>query len=377
MSYLGNIENFDAAATTPCDERILKKIIPFFTDQFTNVDSSNGKSRKLRSLINQSAEKIAGTSSLQCLPEEVVFTSGGTEANNTIILGFPYNEKTIAVSATEHQSILKPAAKIPGNVIIPVLENGQIDIVALEDSLKTEQIRLVSVHAVNNETGAIQPISAIYKLCKQYGAFLHTDASQYWGKEKNLLDADYVTISGHKVHAPKGIGSLIIKSGSPEISPLLLGGGHQKGRRAGTLPTPLVVGMGMSTDYFKESYGFCEKIKNIRDNMIDDLKMYGNVVMNTDSSCQALFFNFSLTDIPASDVIAHMEKQHGIIISRGSACMEGKESHVIAGMKGKTTENACNSIRISWSKFNKTCNFTSLPHMIENSIVEMKKESFI
>jgi len=378
MSYLGNLENFDAAATTPCDERVLKKIIPYFVDQFTNADSSNSKARMIRYLISKAAGSISMSSSLQCKPEEVVFTSGGTESNNTVILGFPYAEgKTVAVSATEHKSVLKTAEKIQGHQIIPVLENGIVDLVALEDLLKTGKIGLVSIHAVNNETGAIQPVSDIKKLCSDYGACFHTDASQYWGKVPERLDADYITISGHKAHAPKGVGALIMKDTAPSIRPLLVGGNHQNGRRAGTLAVPLIVGMGMVTEYFKENYDFCNRIKLLRDNMLDDLTMYGNVVLNTDKNCQALFLNFSLTDIEASDVIAYLEKQHGIIVSRGSACMEGRTSHVIASMRGKTKEMASNSIRISWSKFNKTSNFMSLPHIIENSIEEMKKQTII
>lgn len=377
MSYLGNTENFDAAATTPTDERIVRKIIPFFTERYANPESSNSQSRKVRTIISEAAAKVAGSESLLCRPEDVVFTSGGTESNNTVILGYPYSGKTVCVSATEHKSVLLAAEKISGYQIVPVDENGIINLVVLEEILKTGTIGLVSVHAVNNETGAIQPILSIKKLCEAYGANLHTDASQYWGKEKALLNADYITISGHKVHAPKGIGAFISREGTPQISPLLVGGGHQKGRRAGTLAVPLIVGLGLATQYFYESYDYCQRIKTIRDTLIDDFQMYGNVGINSTKNSQALFLNISLRDAQATDVIADMEYRYGIVLSRGSACMEGKRSHVIGNMRGKSVSDAENSIRISLSKFNKTVNLMGLANMIENSIEVVRKQDLI
>lgn len=361
MAILGQYENLDYAATTPVDEKILKAIIPYFSDRFANAGVHYGIATHIKQVVQTAREQIA--ESLRCQSSEVVFTSGGTESNNWVLRKFPYNGKSLAVSATEHDSVFKTAEALGNPIIVPVDEKGILVLDALEEALK-QGVGLVSVHAVNHETGRIQPLERIYELCKAYGACLHTDASQAWGKEKGLLYADYITISGHKVYAPKGIGALIHKKTVPVLEPLLTGGGQQEGR-SGTLPVPLIMAMGLASTGFQDNYTCMDTIKISRDKILAGLKGYRNVVLNSDQDCQAGFLNFS-TACDASYVIALMESEYGIFMSRGSACMQGRISRTVQAM-GKTKE-AQNTIRISLSKYNKPSRLSGLEHKIEACI---------
>lgn len=377
MPNFGQIENFDSASTTPVDERILKFIIPYFCDRFSNPSSSYTSARKNHDVIETAKKSIA--KSLNCLDTEVYFTSGGTESNNWILKEFPYTEdkKTVLISATEHLSVMKTAEVLEqtGHIIlkkIPVDSNGQVDLTFIEETLKTENVALISVHYVNNETGAIQPIEAIYELAKKYDSMLHTDASQAFGKLPITLTADYMTLSGHKVYAPKGIGALVIKEGAAKLGSLLIGGSHQHGMRAGTLAVPLIVGFGKACEYFEENYKKAQEFKPMMETIKNIFKNYGNVVLNSDSNCLPLFLNFSVP-CDSSSVIALMEKQSGISLAKGASCMEGRSSYVLKAM-GRSDKDCKNSIRISLCKYNKKEKLSVLPHLIEKCIKEVSKE---
>ena len=371
----GIIENFDSASTTPVDERVLKFIIPYFTDRYGNSSSVYGMGRKSNKAINEAKIKISEV--LNCPENGVFFTSGGTESNNWILNGFPYESKNVIVSETEHSSVLIPAEMLNSKGVISLTKigvktNGVIDLSVLECLLKEKPIDLVSVQTVNNETGIIQPISDIYSLCKKYGTSLHTDATQAFGKMNLSLNSDYMTISAHKTYAPKGVGALIVNSGAKTISPFVLGGHQQSGMRAGSLPVPLIVGLGKTCEYLGEWVSSVEGFRNDMKGLRSIFQQYGIKINNDENVSLPSFLNISI-ECDSSLVIAMMENDYGMVLSKGSACLEGKPSYVLKAM-GRTDLECKNCIRISLSKFNKRDKFLSLPHMIKNCMNRIQKE---
>lgn len=368
MSF--EVENLDQAASTPVDSKVLKTMIPYFCDRYYNDSAHYLSARKVKQVRSEALDNISKTSSLLCNPEDITFTSGGTESNNTVLKGFPRPQNTI-ISATEHSSITKTieAVGCPFHVV-SVNGNGIVEKEHLKELLRHTKSELVSIQAVNNETGAIQPLDEIYEICKSFGAFLHTDACQYWGKESRYLNADYITISGHKVYGPKGIGAIITRPNAYKLKPLIVGG-EQQDLRAGTLATPLIVGIGEACKRFSENYIINELIKTYRNKIIDGLLGYKNIVMNSDKSCQGLFLNFSTSDVEASDVISLLERDFGFLTSRGSACMTGRLSKTVLAM-GKSAKDAGNTIRISFGKNTNLARISSLHHMIQRCIAKAK-----
>lgn len=366
------IENFDSAATTPTDERVLKAMIPYFTDRFGNASSAYEMGRKSEAACEVAKTQIS--TAIGCRETEIFFTSGGTESNNWILRCFPYASRNLAISATEHLSVSKTAefmATQGVNVIsIPVNEDGSISLSRLEELLMTTPIDLVSIHAVNNETGAIQPIQEINRLCKAFGTSFHTDASQAFGKIPLKFDADYMTVSAHKVYGPKGIGALLIKSSANPLTPLIFGGAQQNSMRAGTIPTPLVVGFGAACNLIKENLLFTDSIAKDTAKVKSILKQYG-ITVNSGENCVPSFINASVK-CDSSLVIAMMESEYGIAMSKGAACMTGP-SYVLKAM-GKSADECRNSLRISLNKFNKKDLITSLPHMIQNCVKKAQKD---
>lgn len=372
MSYYGQIENYDSAATTPTDERVIKEMIPYFYSRSSNSSSLYEQGRKNKDIIDKAQLQIA--TPINCNQEEVFITSGGTESNNWAIRGVNLNGKSIAVSATEHLSVLKTAELIANTVKIGVNSTGVVDLNMLETALKTEKLGLVSIHWVNNETGTIQPISEIYAMCQEYGVLFHTDASQAYGKIPISFDADLMTISAHKIYGPKGIGALVIKEGT-EINPIITGGSHQHNMRAGSLPVPLIVGFGKACSIIDENIKSILKMENNVKGMINAFTNYGNVIINSDTNRVPTFLNISL-EVDSSLVIAMLEENYGIYLSKGAACMEGKSSYVLQA-QGRTSQQSKNSIRLSLNKFNKIEKLNTFPHILEKCIKIVEKEGVL
>ncbi len=244
----------DYQATTPCDPRVLKKMLPYFTEIFGNPHSRNHKHGWLAEKAVETARtQIA--KSLGADSREIIFTSGATESNNLAIKGVVnfYKDKKnhIITCVTEHKCVLESCRQLEQDGLhvtyLPVQKNGLIDLQLLKDSI-TDQTALVSIMAVNNEIGVIQPIGEIGAICRSRGVFFHTDAAQAVGKiplDVNDMNIDLLSISGHKVYGPKGIGALFVRR-KPRVRlhSLIHGGGQERGMRSGTLPTPLCVGLG-------------------------------------------------------------------------------------------------------------------------------------
>ncbi len=244
----------DYQSTTPCDSRVLEKMLPYFSGIFGNPHSRNHLHGWLaEEAVETARQQIADV--IGADEREVIFTSGATESNNMAIKGvaaFYQDQKNhIVTCVTEHKCVLDSCRRLEQQgfkvTYLPVQPNGLIDLDQLRDAI-TDKTVLVSIMAVNNEIGVIQPLSEIGKICREKGTFFHTDAAQAIGKiplDVNEMNIDLLSISGHKVYAPKGIGALFVRR-KPRVRmhALTSGGGQERGMRSGTLPTPLCVGLG-------------------------------------------------------------------------------------------------------------------------------------
>jgi cysteine desulfurase len=248
----------DNQATTPLDPRVLDSMLPYFTTKFGNPHSrshSHGwEAEEACELARKQVADLIGAD-----PKEIIFTSGATEANNLALKGIAkfYGEKKkhIITLVTEHKCILDSCRHLEEDgfdvTYLPVMPNGIVDLKVLENAI-TDQTMLVSIMGVNNEIGVIQPLKEIGAICRKHGVFFHSDIAQAFGKipiNVNELNIDLASISGHKIYGPKGIGALYVRR-KPRVrlSPLFNGGGQERGLRSGTLPTPLVVGLGKAAE---------------------------------------------------------------------------------------------------------------------------------
>jgi len=260
----------------------MKDMLPFFGDVFGNPHSEHGWGWDANAAIERARFQIA--SNIGADTDEVFFTSGATEANNIAILGLTKSPKAgrtrILVSAIEHKTVLESASSLQGNnltlEIIPVNYDGEIDIVAFEE-LMSDDVILVSVMATNNEIGSLQQLKTISAICHSYGAIFHTDASQALCSidiDVYADEIDVISLSGHKIYGPKGIGALYVRRDiQKDILPLMHGGGQESGIRPGTLPTPLCVGFGKAMSLLEE-YKNTEReaIKALRNQFFSKIK---------------------------------------------------------------------------------------------------------
>ena len=244
----------DYQATTPVDPRVLAAMLPYFTEKFGNPASTSHRfGRDAALAVENAREQIAAV--IGADPREIVFTSGATESNNLAIKGaalFEYSERRhIVTAATEHKCVLESCRALETRgfrvTYLPVERSGLVDLERLAEVL-TDDTLLVSIMAVNNEIGIIQPVAEIGALCRARGIYFHTDAAQAVGKiplDVDTMAIDLMSISGHKIYGPKGIGALYVRR-RPRVrlAPLFSGGGQERGLRSGTLPAPLCVGIG-------------------------------------------------------------------------------------------------------------------------------------
>ncbi|HEY0163012.1 MAG TPA: aminotransferase class V-fold PLP-dependent enzyme, partial [Edaphobacter sp.] len=253
---------FDANATTPLLPEVFEAMRPFYLEHYGNASSIHQQGQQARSAVDRAREAVAGM--LHCRPAEVVFTSGGTESDNYALFGVLSPGDHLITSSVEHHAILHAAQSVTKRgvevTILPVNAQGIVEPTALLTALKPNT-RLVSIMYANNETGVIQPIDALAGIAHAGGALFHTDAVQAGGKlpldvspHGFLKDVDLLTLSGHKFHAPKGIGILYVRR-SVQLSPIFHGGSHERQRRAGTENVPSIIGLGkaceMAVDWFQ------------------------------------------------------------------------------------------------------------------------------
>lgn len=339
----------DYAATSPILPEAKKAILNVLDNFPGNASALHTPGHRAHAIIEEARADIARLIGAQ--PHEIIFTSGGSESNNTVTNIFA--GQSVAVSAIEHASVLESARARCNCIEIPVDKHGKIKDSFFESILKKSP-KLVSIMLANNELGTIQDIKRLTQLAHQYGTLFHTDATQALGKisiDVKDLDVDYMTISAHKIGGPVGIGALYVKDGAP-FTPLIIGGHQEHGRRAGTYATANIAGFGTAAKYaYKHDTPkfYAEKIAPLRDELASRiLKEIPFSSSNTTQPSLPNILNVSFEAAEGESIQLYLDAKAGIAISTGSACAagDGKPSHVIMATVNDA-EVAHSSIRFS------------------------------
>lgn len=364
----------DNSATTVVSVNAAKKAYEIMTENYGNPSSLHLKGMYAEQELVKARRTVAKT--LAASSDEIFFTSGGTEANNAALLGTAQAKKRrgnkIVVSSIEHSSIIETAKKLENDGFDVVYINPRSDgAIHKEDVLNQidGSTILVSVMSVNNETGAVMQISDIFLAVKAKNSEVvcHTDAVQAFGKitlNARKMNADLISVSGHKVHAPKGCGALYIKKGV-RIVPFHYGG-EQEGRiRPGTEALPLIAAFGTACDEFKIDENY-RKIKLLNDYARKNLANIDGVVVNSAENALPYVLNISAGRV-RSETMLHFLEEFDVFVSSGSACAKGKPSHVLQAM-GIDKNRADSALRISFSKYNTTDDIDELCRGIEQGL---------
>ncbi len=342
---------FDHNATTPLDERVLVAMLPFLQTHYGNASALYKIGRIARSAIDSARAQVAALVSVQ--PEQVIFTSGGTESNNLALQQLA-TDGTLLISAIEHPSIVEPALQKPTQgaqlLIAAVDANGLIQ-PELLDSRTWQAGDLISWQLANNETGVIQPLSSLVSRLRDQNVIIHTDATQALGKIPvvfNDLGVDMLSLSSHKLYGPKGCGALIVKPGL-KLKPLLFGGSQERGLRAGTENVANIVGFGKAAALaLHEQTQRQQQLLNLRDQLEQGLKSIPGVVIFSESAQRLP--NTVQWGMPNQDgeMLLMQLDQQGIAVSSGSACASGggKPSPILTAM-GVPEALAKSALRIS------------------------------
>jgi cysteine desulfurase len=355
----------DYAATTPVRKEVLEEMLPYFCEKFGNAASIHSFGLEARAAVEMSREKIA--KALNVSPDEIIFTSGGTEANNLALIGYALANREkgnhIITSAIEHAAVLETCKYLESIgfkiTYLPVDRFGLVSPADVREAA-TEKTILISVMHANNEIGTIQPIEDIARIAKEKGIAFHTDAVQTFGKIAfDTKNVDMISISSHKIYGPKGIGALAIKKGI-KISPIIHGGGQERGLRSGTQNVPAIVGFGKATELaIKELPSESKRIKKLRDRIIDFIldeenndKLRGARINGSIEKRLFNNVNISFTKIEGEALVKLLDS-YGIAASTGSACSSEKlePSHVLLAI-GLTPQMAHGSLRITLGKYN-------------------------
>ena len=354
----------DYNATTPIDPAVVDAMEPYLRERFGNPSSAHAHGRAAREALDRSRAQVAAL--LGAAPDEIVFTGGGSEASNLALKGVffaalakaPAQDLHVITSAVEHPATLEPCAfleRIGGRVtVVPVDRHGVIDLDALRQSL-AEPTLLVSVMHANNEVGTLQPIREIAAMARARGALVHTDAAQSTGKiavKVDDLGVDLLSVAGHKVYAPKGIGALYVRSGVT-LESLIHGAGHERGRRAGTENVPYAVALGAACALADHALPAATgRLRALRDRLWERLRagLGDRVVLNGHPSARLPnTLNGNIAGCIGAELLDSIPE---IAASTGSACHEGQVhlSPVLAAM-GVSPELGRGAVRLSVGRF--------------------------
>jgi len=350
----------DNASITKVDERVIDEMLPYMINLYCNSSSSHSMGNEINNQVKNAREKVANI--LNAEAKEIFFTSGATESINTILKGLVTNNQTkknqIITVKTEHSAVLDTCKYLEETgidiIYLNVLPSGVIDLYDLK-KIVSDKTLLVSVMMVNNETGVIQPIKEITEIAHQYGALMMTDATQAVGKipiDVIDLNIDYLVFSGHKFHAPKGIGGYYHKSKTINFQPLLHGGGQERGKRSGTLNVPGIIGLGKSCEIsLQEMSKDYSQVKQLRDLLEQELLKIEGSFVNGD--LENRIHNITNIYLPNIESELLIKKLQNICISNGSACHSEliEPSHVLTAM-GLSNKLAFSCLRFSLSKYN-------------------------
>ena len=357
-----DIRYFDNAATTKVKKEVLEAMFPYFCEQYGNPSSMYTIGRNARKAVEEARRKVADL--INCKPNEIYFTGCGSESDNTALKGIAYQNKNkgnhIITSKIEHPAILNTCETLAKNgfriTYISVDENGRIDLEELRRAI-TDKTILISIMFANNEIGTIEPIKEISQIAKMHNIVFHTDAVQACGNipiDVQKMGIDMLSLSGHKLNAPKGIGALYVKSGI-EFQKFMDGGHQEKDKRAGTENVAGIVGLGKACEIAKNNMkSHVEYLSELRDYCISqveekivDVKVNGSKENRLPGNC-----NFSFKNVEGEALLLKLDAK-GICASSGSACSTGSlaQSHVLLAI-GLTSDWAKGSLRITFSEDN-------------------------
>ena len=347
----------DNNATTPVLPAVLEAMLPFYREQFGNASSIHHHGQQTRAAVESAREKVANL--LGCRPAEIVFTSGGTESDNLALFGITRGGDHVVTSTIEHHAVLNPCKRLQSLgcevTFLPVDGSGRIDLDDLRRALRPNT-RLITIMMANNETGVLQPVEEIGRIAAEADVYFHTDAVQTAGKvplDVNAIGCDLLSISGHKLHAPQGIGALYVRKGTL-LQPLLYGGSHERSRRAGTENVAGIVGLGCAAQLAREGFsnGEVERIRGLRDRLESTiLAQTESAGVNSGSvprvpNTSSIYFDF----IEGEALVIALDLK-GVAVSTGAACSSGaiEPSHVLTAM-GLSPDRARASLRFSLGK---------------------------
>jgi cysteine desulfurase len=347
----------DNNASTPVLPEVLAAMRPFYDEQFGNASSIHHYGQHARAAVEKARAAVAKL--LHARPAEIIFTSGGTEADNLGIFGFAMRGDHVITSAIEHHAVLNSCKHLEQLgcevTFVPVNGQGQIDPEEIRKALRPET-KLISVMMANNESGVLQPVAEIGKIAREADVFFHTDAVQAAGKveiDVEKIGCDALSISGHKFHGPQGTGALYLRKGTL-IQPLLYGGSHERQRRAGTENLPGIAGLGAAAEIANRwlETGGATEMASMRDRLeqavLNSVDAAG--VNGTGSARVPNTTNLWFDHVEGEALVIALDLK-GLAVSSGAACSSGaiEPSHVLLAM-GLSTQRARSSIRISLGK---------------------------
>ncbi len=354
----------DNQATTPVDQRVVDAMLPYFTEYFGNPSSINHQYGWEAEAAVKNARQILANA-INASSEEIIFTSGATEANNLAIKGiaeayFQKGQHIITIE-TEHNAVIDPCKYLETLgfeiTILPVQKDGLIDLNLLEKSIRDDTI-LVSIMAANNEIGVLQPIAEIGRICHERNIIFHTDAAQAIAKiplDVQAMQIDLMSITGHKIYAPKGIGALYVRRRNPRVklAPQQHGGGQERGMRSGTLYTPQIVGFGKAIEIgISQQKQESDRITKLRDKLWELLSQLEGIHLNGHPT-QRLAGNLNISFEGVDGAALLLGLQSVMAVSSGSACSSTSTapSHVLTAL-GHPQKLAYASIRFGIGRFN-------------------------
>lgn len=358
MLYLSEIYLDNCSTTVVCDEAI-NEIVHMLSVNYGNPSSLHLKGLKAEMKIKETRKTISKY--IGCDENEIIFTSGGTEANNLAVIGSARAKarvaKKIITTSIEHSSVIEACEYLESQgfdvIFIDPCEDGTINMEAIYNALGKD-VSLISVMMVNNEVGTVQDIQSISRILKKkrLDAILHVDAVQAFGKipiKVSNLGVDLLTISAHKIHGPKGIGALYVKKGT-RLTPLLYGGEQQNKIRPGTESSALIAGFNAAINALPDINKEYAYIKSLHDYLLSELEKIDGIVINSPRDSLPYIVNFSVDSI-RSETMLHSLAMKNIYVSSGSACAKGKKSHVLKAM-GFENNRIDSALRVSFSRYN-------------------------
>lgn len=383
---IGDTLYFDYQATTPVDPEVFEAMKPFFGAHFGNPHSSDHiLGWQSQQAVERAQSQIA--SLLGADSDEIVFTSGATEANNLALFGVAKRaagaKRRVLVSAIEHKCVLTAARALAEQYdieieIMPVDEDGYVDIKALE-SIMDEDVLLVSIIAVNNEIGTIQDLGAVSSIVKRHDALFHCDAAQApvaLDLDVHALDIDLLSLSAHKLYGPKGIGALFVaREARNAVEPLIYGGGQQDGLRSGTVPTPLCVGFGVAAQKLRAETegGERHRIAALRNRFLEGLRDQGiphELVGPALEHRHPGNANVRFPNVDAHALLGALQPR--LAASTGAACTSGmpEPSHVLGAIGLSDAEASC-AVRFSVGRFTEEAHVDEAVELLANTLAEV------